>query len=634
MAGGKDQPLLLLTSPLGDDTLPVQEGTLHATRLAAVERLSAPFEITLTVVSSERSIDPNELLFQPVCVTVRRDHGLDRYFNGIVCKMDAIGFAERGRWHYRLVVVPRLWFLAQTTDCRIFQQKTSVEILQTLFAEHRVDAVEFRIYGTQPVREYTTQFNESDLDFAHRLLQESGYFYFFEHTPSAHTLIVTDGNQAFKPLERPTHWVVHNGNNVDIFDTWCESLRTTYGSVRLQDYDPVKPSTPVLGQQATTLTTAGAAERDVFRWPAMTPENAIAGDRARFRMEAAEAAASLREGHGFDPQLCPGYRFSLGRDPFTGAENVDHAIHGTKHMAVDETWLAGTNPPEYDCHFTCFLQTTTWREELSIPRPAMTGIFSAIVLGDDGEEIHADQLARIKVRPLFDYRKDTVANMAIWIRILNAWAGNTWGWQHLPRVGTEVGISFMNGDPDNPVVVGCFYNQEMLPVFPIPQHQTRQGFRSRSTLHGSSSEFSELSFDDLKGQELVYLHAQKDHTVEVENDQSVTIGHDRTVVTTHDDSLTSKTGNISISATTGAVTITAAQSITLRVDGSTITITPESITVVCPGLVTVGPAEAVNIGPAEAINIGPAASGVAIDSAGPVVIGAPELISPPPDLPV
>jgi type VI secretion system secreted protein VgrG len=587
MSGAKNPPLLLLSSPLGDDTLPFQEGTLHAIGLEAQEQLSRPFEIVLTAVSTVRAIDPNELLYQPVAVTVRRINGLDRFFHGIVRRMDAVGLAQRDRWQYRLEVVPRLWFLAQTMDCRIFQQRTAVEILRELFAEHQVAPVDFRIFGQQPVREYTTQYNETDLDFAHRLIQESGYFYFFEHITSDHTLVITDANQAFRMLAEPDHRVVHNGDNVDIFNRWGEALATAYGTVRLQDYDPTRPSTPVFGQQATTFATAGTAARDVFRWPAMTLENAIAADRARFRMQAAEAAAGLRHGHGFDPNLCPGFRFTLALDPSSGAENVDHAIHSTTHRAFDETWIGGTSVPDYDSDFTCFLQATPWRDDLSIPRPAMTGIFSAIVLGDAGEEIHADSLARIKVRPLFDHRKDTVASMAIWVRILHAWSGNTWGWQHLPRVGTEVGISFMNGDPDNPVVVGCFYNQDMQPVFPVPAQQTKQGFRSRSTLHGSREDYNELSFDDRKGEELLLMHAQKDHKIEVENDQNATIGNDRTVLITNNDSLTSQHGNITITASAGSITITAATSIILRVGGSSIEMSPENIAITSGGAISI-----------------------------------------------
>ena len=615
-------PLLLLTSPLGDDRLPVQQGTLHAISLTATEQLSAPFEIEVVAVSTRRAVNPDELLYQPVAVTVRRKDGIDRLFHGIVRRVDAVGLEHRSRWQYRLEIVPRLWFLSQTVDCRIFQQQTAVQILQGLFAEHQVEPIEFRIFGSAPVRAYTTQYNESDLAFAQRIMQETGYFYFFEHSASKHTLVVTDSNQAFRPMQEPLHRVIHRGDNVDIFDSWRESLATAYGHVQTQDYDPEKPKRPVSGEQATRLATAGAAGRQVYRWPAMTLDNQVAADRARFQIEAAEAAASLRGGHGFDPNLCPGFRFTLATDPFTGAEAVAHTIHSAQHTATDETWIGGTSPPEFDCAFTCFPKSTTWRDGLSLPRPLMAGIFSGIVLGEPGEEIHADRLARIKVQPLFDHRKDTTAAKSIYIRILHAWSGDRWGWQHLPRVGTEVGISFMNGDPDNPVVVGCFYHQEMLPVFPVPTEQTKQGFRSRSTLHGGTQDYNELSFDDKKGSEVVLLHAQKDHKIEVEHDQYATIGNDRSIVTERNDSLTSQFGSISVTASLGAVTLTAMTTATLRVGASSITMTPASISIVTPSL---------QIEAAE-VNISTVA--LTVEAAATATIATPLFLAPPPIPPV
>ena len=567
-----NSPLLLLKSPFGNDTLPNQRGTLHAIELTAIEQISRPFEFELTVVSDDPSLDPNQLLHQPVSVTCRRFRGLDRCFSGLVRKVDTPGTAQRDRWRYKLVVVPRLWFLSQTVDCRIFQQMTAKEILTELFKEHGVEPVDYRIFGPQRKRTYTTQFNETDLDFVHRLLQESGYFYFFVHDPDGSTLVITDRNNGFRTMERPVHRVSHAGNNVDILDRWEKSQQTAYGRVRLQDYDPTRPNEPVLGQRTTVLKAAGTSNRDVFRWPAMTLQDEVAADRARFRMEAAEADASLRQGHGYDPNLCPGGRFILHLDPSSNARDVLHVVQAVRHRAADSTWLDDTTPSSWDSEFTCFLDETPWREDLSVPRPVMSGIYSGVVLGFEGEEIHTDKLARIKVRPLFDHREDTRADEAIWIRVLSAWAGDDRGWQHIPRVGMEVGISFMNGDPDNPVVVGCFYNENRKPPFDTEAEKTVQGFRSRSTLNGDREEYSELSFDDKRGEEVVLLHAQKDHRVEVENNQDDTIGNDRTVKTANHDSLTARD-----------VSITASRSITLQVVGaggsSSITMTPTNITV-------------------------------------------------------
>lgn len=635
MKAGAPSFSLLLTSPFGDDTLPIQRGTLHAIALKAHEQISRPFEARLTVVSDRRSIDPDELLFQPVCATLRTKLHGDRFFNGVVRRVEAVGQARRDRWTYHLDVVPRLWFLGQSRDCRIFQRKTVIQILQTLFGEHQVAPVEFKIFGKKDVREYTTQYNESDLRFAHRLMQEEGYYYYFEHSKINHKLIVTDRNQSFAPITDPAEYrVIHAGDNIDVFPNWSQALETAHGEVRLQDYDPTKPAVPVAGRQTTTLKTAGAGKRDVFHWPAHTVENPVAAERARFKIEAEEAAAGLREGHGADPEFCPGRRFALAKDPFTGATRVDLALRGVWHDAADDTWIAGSAEPSYRNGFTCFLQKTQWREPLDIPRPTMAGIFSAIVLGNKGEEIHADPIGRIKVRLLFDRRKETVADMATWVRVMQPWAGNRWGWQHLPRVDTEVAVSFMNGDPDAPVVVGSFYNQDMRPVFAIPAEQNRQGFRSRSTLRGGTRDYSELSFDDSKGKELVFLHAQKDMTTEVENDQrldvdrnrTVTIGRDETVTVRRHHSLTSQTGTIDLSA---------ARSITLRVGASRIEITPASIQITSPtvNLVSTGPL-GIGIRAVGPVMINGAA-GITLQTAGPLVTTASKFVAvPPPNIPV
>ncbi|WP_419729092.1 type VI secretion system Vgr family protein [Lichenicola sp.] len=622
MSGGQLQALLLLTSPLGDDSLPFQESVLHGVGLHAQEEISRPFEVSITVVSTTRSIDPDELVYQPVGLTVRKQPGADRFFNGIVRSMSAIGQAQRSRWMYRLDVVPRLWFLGQTEDCRIFQNKTAQDILQTIFSEHSIQPVEFRIYGDKPVREYTTQYNETDLAFVHRLMQESGWFYIFEHTKSTHTLVVTDRNQSFKPVSKPPHWVIHEGNNIDVFDQWGEALSTAHGEVKLQDYDPTRPNTPIIGTQTTTQSTPGAATRDVFNWPALTTDNKIAGDRAKYRIENAEAAASLCHGHGYDQEFMPGRRFTLAKDPFTEAEGIDYALQSVRHEASDDTWIGGAQRPHYENSFSCFLQKTNWREPARNTRPAMTGIFSGIVIGNDGEEIHADKYGRIKVRLMFDRRKDTVAGMATWVRVMQPWSGNTWGWQHLPRVGSEVAVSFMDGDPDSPVVVGSFYNQNQMPVFEIPGQQTKQGFRSRSTLHGGTQDYSEWSVDDKKGEELLFVHAQKDYTTEVENDQRLTVDRDRMVTVKRDETVM-VTRNHSLASETGHVTIEAALGITFRVAENTIRITPEGILI--NGMT-------VNI-VADAVMSLTGASVVNVESAAMVLLDAPLIFSTVPVVP-
>ncbi|GAJ30073.1 type VI secretion system Vgr family protein [Acidomonas methanolica] len=578
--GGELQNLLLLTSPLGDDTKPFQAGTLHAIGLEATEQLSTPFLLSLDVVSTDKRLAPDALLHQSVTVTVRRKDGTDRYFNGRVKHVSSGGVEHRGRWEYRLEVVPTLWFLSQSCDCRIFQKKSAVDILRQIFSEHEVQPVDFRVTGAQPVREYTTQFNESDLAFCHRLMQESGLFYYFVHEKSQHTLVVTNANQGFRTMTDPLHRVIAQGDNVDIISSWQTAKTVSPGVARHQDYDPTRPSTPVTGTASAEDGGPGAGNRRTFLWPAMTMENDVARDRARYALEAEAARAGLADGTCHDPHFCPGFRFQIAHNPAAGGN--DFVVEATRHTARDESWLGGTAPSSYEVSFTAFANTLRWRDPLTHPRPAMPGIYSAIVLGEGGEEIHTDRLGRIKVRLLFDHRKDTVAGMAIWARVMHAWAGNKWGWLHLPRVGTEVAVSFMSGDCDNPVVLGGFYHEQNLPIFDLPAEKTKMGFRSRSTMHGGTADYNELSFDDALGREMLFMHAQRDHTLEVERDQADMIGRDRTTVVTRDETLNSREGDIHVEADSKTVTIKAAQAIRLVCGASSITLTPEGVSIETP----------------------------------------------------
>ncbi|CAI9121510.1 type VI secretion system Vgr family protein [Brytella acorum] len=589
--GGELQNLLLLTSPLGDDTKPFQTGTLHAIGLRAAEQISEPFQIAVDVVSTDKQISPDSLLHQPVTVTVRRKDGTDRYFNGLVRHISSGGVEHRGRWEYRLDVVPSLWFLSQTHDCRIFQKKTAVEILRQIFSEHGVQPVDFRVTGSQAQREYTTQFNENDLAFCQRIMQESGLFYYFVHEKGQHTLVVANANQGFRVMAEPLHRVMAQGDNVDIISSWQTAKMVSAGAAHHQDYDPTRPSAPVIGRATADDAGPGASKRKNFLWPAMTTENDVARDRARYALEASAAQAGLANGTCHDPHFCPGFRFQIDRNPAAGGS--DFVVHSARHSARDDSWLGGTAAPQYEVSFSAFANSLPWREPATHKRPVMSGIYSAIVLGEGGEEIHVDPLGRIKVRLLFDHREDTRAGMAIWARVLHSWAGNKWGWQHLPRVGTEVGVSFMSGDCDNPVVLGCFYHEQARPVFDLPSEKTKMGFRSRSTLGGGSADFNELSFDDALGQEMMFMHAQRDHRLEVERDHSADVGRDRTTVVERNETLSSRTGDIHVEADSKTITVKAAQSIRLVCGGSSITLTPEGVSIDAPKVSVTGDVEVV-----------------------------------------
>jgi type VI secretion system secreted protein VgrG len=346
-------------------------------------------------------------------------------------------------------------------------------------------------------------------------------------------------------------------------------------------------------------------------------------------MEAAEAAVSICSGASKFGPLYAGGKFTIVNKP-AGPYDDTYVLHSVTHHVTDDTWLTGGGTPSYDNHFTCFPSKVTWRQPLVTPRPRMEGIHTAVVLGPNGEEIYTDDLARVKVRFFWDHRSEATDALDVWARVIMPWAGNGWGAQFIPRIGTEVAVAFVDGDPDRPIVVGGLYNGTMKPIYALGD-KTKSGIRTRSSLKGGTSDFNEYTFDDKKGSELVYEQAQKDLSTYVKNDQTlkidncrivtvkkdetVTIQNNQKITVTQDHSLTvsqgnrsitvsmgnnsltvskgnhSETvsmgnystdvslGNITINADVGSITLQALQGITLKCGSNSVQISPTGITI-------------------------------------------------------
>jgi type VI secretion system secreted protein VgrG len=580
------RPQMSMTSPLGD-------GVLVPAALGLEEALSEPFLCILDVVSKRATIDPNQLLFQPVCAMLQSRDGVERHVHGLVRRLAATGSVGRDLCGYRMEIVPALWFLTQTEDCRIFENKTTQDIVDTILGEHKVK-VTFRVAAGKP-RPFTAQYNETDLDFITRLMQEDGWFYWFVHDAASHTLIIADTTGSFAKIPdgplRPGP-----GEQVDVLATWQPADAVTLGKVSMADYDPEEPNTAPQGETATTLSTPGGEQRDPFHWPALARSSDDVRQLTRRRMEAAEVAATLSHGAAFNPAFQPGGRISVIERP--GAAATDFLLARVSHQASNDTWRNGTSAPAYANSFTVFPAKLPWRPQQTVRRPRMEGIHSALVIGPEGQEIHTDKLGRVKLRFRWDRRGDATAGGAIWVRVMRPWADGNTGWSFIPRVGSEVAVAFVDGDPDRPVVVGQLHNAADLPPWPLPDQKTRSGLRTRSTPDGGSDDYSELSFDDRKGAEQVFLHAQRDLAVEVEHDATHQIDNNRSVtlkqgndtltvqqgsrtvdVTSGNHTIKSNTGDIAIKTSLGAVSIEAMKTITLKVGGSSITLSQSGVTI-------------------------------------------------------
>lgn len=592
----RSRSILQMTSPLGDDVL-------VPTSVSGHEAISQPFSYRVQIISEQGDIDPDQLLHQPACIILRRDEDPARYFHGIIQEFAASGQARPGIFAYHAVLVPKFWFLSQTTDCRVFQEMSVVDILDQMLSDASVDARDFRIYGDRPTRHYTVQFNETDLQFATRLMEESGYYYFFEHSADQHTLVIADDNAAFGEIPDATLRFDANIVAEDVLSAWHRPRATTHGKVTLKDYDPTQPNKLLQDSDTSSQPVSGAQSRDVFLWPAATHRFEVVKDRSTLMVEAADASVSVCSGAGAFRPLVSGARFTLEQDPLSGEQGVSYVVRWMSFEAVDESWSTDGAPAFYANSFECFPMTTSWRQPFSMPRPDMAGVHSAIVLGPEGEEIYTDDYGRVKVQFFWDYRKEATANKSVWARVMQPWAGDRWGAQFTPRVGTEVAVAFIDGDADRPVVLGGLYNGNQMPIYPDAE-KTKSGVRTRSTPKGGSSEFNELTFDDNKGQELVFTQAQKDMNTNVKNDQTLTVGNDRTVTVQNDetitvkndqtvtigndrattiqqgnDALTIQQGNLTIKISMGQATVEAMQSIELTVGSSTIRIDQSGVSI-------------------------------------------------------
>ncbi|MDA8050429.1 MAG: type VI secretion system tip protein TssI/VgrG [Rhodospirillales bacterium] len=571
----------------------------------AEEAISSPFLLAIDFYAPGAPLSADDYLFKPVSLKAARPGGPVRHFNGMISRMVSHGTARRGHLLYSFDVVPKLWFLTQTIDCRIFPDASATDIFAKIFQELNID-YDCRLQAQPSTRKYTTQFNETDLAFVTRLMEEEGLYYYFEHSESAHKLVILNYNGAFKTIEKDGLNFAQAGENFDVVSSFRRRDATAYGAVTLADYDPVTVNNPS-NTSATLLKASGTSGREVYLWPAHTDQSSLLAERAKFRSEAADAAAALYEGEGRHEGFFAGGKFTLAGDPVGAADRGTFVIRGVTHDFSDPTWVSGGGEISYANRFSAFPQATTWRQPFATPRPHLGGVHSAVVITESGE-IDSEAIGRIKVSFFWDHRQDETGNNAIWVRVIQPWSGSGWGWQHIPRKGTEVAVAFMHGDPDQPVVIGCFYNGSQKPPFALPDEQTKSGIRSRSSANGSTSTYSEFSIDDTKGKELVLLHAEKDLSTEVEHDQTLKVGNCRTVTVKKDETITidgdqslsvkgkvghtsekdyavtSSSGNVVVKANAGSVKVSGAQAIELVVgEASTIKMDPSSITLTVGG---------------------------------------------------
>lgn len=617
--------LLTIKSPLADDVL-------IATSLVVTESLGLPYAIEVGVLGSDAAMLPSALLTKSITVTVsQRVAGsvVKRHFNGLVAEFQRLGPGPSGREAFRLVAVPGIWRLGLKQNCRIFQDKTARQIVDAIVKEHGLPAPTWGIVPTLASMPYCTQFNETDLAFVSRLLEEHGLTYYHAHTETAHVLYISGTAAGFPTFVGGDAVGLHERHDFFHLSNWHSRNLVRSSATEFEDMDAerMEPSVVVSKTKATIAHTGEPtmpAAGKVFRWPGGTSTRPGV-DPAAIVMGELETASEEYGAVALDPRYSPGVKLGIAIKKEDGTSaSQQYVVTDVRHEATDDSGLrSGSGGTEtYSASLSLVAAARTWMPKARHPRPVMAGLYSAKVTGPAGEQIHVDEFGRIKVKFRWDRLSPSTDASSCWLRVMQA-AGGAWGgtW-FLPRVGDEVLVAFMDSDPDRPLVTGAVYGKGARPPFLPGTNRAQQGIRTRSYKSNSSEDANILRFEDKKGSEEILVHAQKDLNIEVEHDETRKVEHDRTTTVGHDqtttvqnartatikdshDTLTVekgnrsatikmgndtvtvemgnethtiKMGNLTMKCELGAITLEAMQSITLKVGQSTVVVDQMGIT--------------------------------------------------------
>jgi type VI secretion system secreted protein VgrG len=617
------------------------EDALLLCRMKGTEALSQLFHYRLEFLSEHDAIAARDVIGQPIswCLNPAADE--PRYFHGMVRRFGSgartLATASPGgapqdmRWYWA-DVVPWLWFLTRTADCRIFQNEDAKAIIETIFNELGFKDYEFSLRRACPKREYCVQYRETAFHFVSRLLEEEGIFYFFRHDRTRHTLVLADQASAYEPCpESPVH-ATPRARRLSHIHRWEHRYEFRSGKCAQTDYNFTTPAASLMTSTNTLVDLPNVSRYELFDYPGLYSQEGVGSDLVKIRMEEEETSHDVVEGASNCATFTPGGKFTLDTHDSEAEVGKGYVLTSTVHEAEDLSYVNTNGTQKYDNAFTCVPDHVMFRPARTTRKPAVGGPQTAVVVGPRGEEIHVDKYGRVTVQFFWDRKGKKDENSSCWIRVAESWAGKNWGIVFHPRVGQEVVVDFLEGDPDRPLITGRVYNDDQMPPYDLPAHKTQSGVKSRSSDQGSTDHFNELRFEDRKDAELIYFHAEKDFSRVVENNDTLKVGFDkkdkgdqtvtifnnqsltvgcqdaadgsqtvsvykdrtttvetgnetltvkkgkRTVQVQGDDTLTVTTGDLKVDVSKGKVGISAMQSIELKCGPSSIKIDPTGIT--------------------------------------------------------
>lgn len=516
-----------ITTPLGKEELRFYRMTAHE----ALGRLS---EFQIDLLSSRGDINLDEILAKNVTVKLELPKAKARYFNGYVTRFAQAGM--HGSDHlYHATMRPWLWFLTRTSDCRIFQKLTVPDIIQQVFDDHsQIVDVKKELTGTYREWEYCVQYRETDFSFVSRLMEQEGIYYYFKHADGRHTLVLADSYAAHSPFQGFVEipFVAREraaGIEHECITEWNFTREIQPGRYMIDDYNAEKPRVEL---QVTTKIKRkhDLADYEIYDYPGEYITKSEGDEVVRTRIEELHAQFELASGNTAAHGVCSGYLFKL-TDHVRADQNREYLIVSTvQNLECNEYESIDNTGANYRCGFTVLNSGQPFRSQRNTPKPIVQGPQTAVIVGPAGDEIYTDKYGRMKVQFHWDRQGQNDENSSCWVPVSQNWAGNRWGAIFLPRIGQEVIVDFLEGDPDRPIITGRVYNAEQMPPYDLPAEMTKSTIKSHSSKGGDG--FNELRFDDKKGSEQVFLHAEHNQDNRVKNDSLEWVGKDRHLIVT------------------------------------------------------------------------------------------------------
>jgi type VI secretion system Vgr family protein len=512
-----------LNTPLGGDTL-----VFHS--LSISEELGRLFTVDIEAGSESGDIKADDLLGRGVSVEMQCPRGGVRYFHGFVSRFSRVPRPGTRYFVYRLTAVPWLWFLTRHSDCRIFQNKTLQDILRDVFGRRGFSDFKLPPSGDYTPWDYCVQYRETDFNFVSRLLEQEGVYYYFEHEKEKHTAVFADSPAAHQPFpkyEKLTFSALtsmHPHAQEHVYD-WVADSRHHSGKYLQTDYDFTNPN----GDLKTPASNPGNfanSDFEIFDYPGEYDKRPDGEQWSRVRMEELCADRETFEGGGDVTGLATGRKFTLSEGPSPADVGEYLVIASSIHLQsnIYETGTSGDMGETYHCTFTAIKAADQFRPARITPKPAIQGLQTAVVTGPKGEEIYTDKYGRIKVQFHWDREGKHDENTTCWIRVATTGAGQGYGRINIPRIGQEVVVGFLEGDPDQPLVVSSVYNAKQMPPYGLPSGMVVSGLKSKT--HKGAG-YNEMSVDDTPGNEKITIHGQYDMNTTIENNQTDVVHNSR-----------------------------------------------------------------------------------------------------------